>query len=86
MSKCNNCIYSYPQYYNLCPFPNLRMLGGEDCKCYYPRPVQTIQIERCLLCGGVNDQEYKGKQFCSECEKKYCSPKKEEEYLFEIDI
>ena len=85
MSKCDNCIYTYPQYFDLCSFPHLMAIGGGSCSCFYPRPVDSIQVERCLLCGGPNNQEHKNKQFCSECEEKYCLPKPNE-YCFEVGV
>jgi hypothetical protein len=71
MSKCNVCIYSLFQYKDLCNNIEEKLLGGAQCKQFYPQ--KTTYIEKCLLCSGINDQSHRGKQYCSCCEEKFAS-------------
>lgn len=67
MSRCDNCFYNYNKD-DLC-VDALHLIGGLGCKHY--KSIASKIVERCVLCGAPNDQQHLGKQYCSQCEKKY---------------
>lgn len=66
MSKCLICKYSTNNK-GLCKRPE-RLLGGIGCDYFSIREPQVCVDNICIICGKINDQEYKGYQYCSKCE------------------
>ena len=66
MSKCSICKYSTNNK-GLCERP-VRIFGGIGCDYFSIREPQVCVDNICIICGKINDQEYKGYQYCSKCE------------------
>ena len=65
MSKCSICKYSTNNQ-GLCERPE-RIFGGIGCDYFSIREPQVCVDNICIICGKINDQEYKGYQYCSKC-------------------
>lgn len=68
MSKCSICIFNQGDI-DLCMNAELRLMGGESCTHFTARQPQVCVNHICICCGGINDQEHKGYQYCSKCGK-----------------
>lgn len=66
MSKCSICKYSTNNQ-GLCERPE-HIFGGIECDYFSIRKPQVCVDNICIICGKINDQEYKGYQYCSKCE------------------
>ena len=67
MTKCSICAFNQGGL-DLCMNADKR-LSGEGCEHFSAREKQVCVDSLCLICGGINDQEHKGYQYCSKCGK-----------------
>ena len=58
MSKCSICKYSTNNQ-GLCERPE-RIFGGIECDYFSIGEPQVCVDDICIICGKINDQEYKG--------------------------
>lgn len=86
MKTCSNCFFNQGEI-DLCMDAEAR-LSGKTCEYFSGIEIEVDGIfaqDVCLLCGGPNDQLYKGKQYCTQCEERYCKTPPNE-YSFEIGV
>ena len=67
MSKCSICKYSTNNQ-GLCERPE-HILDGIECDYFSIRKPQVCVDSICIICGDINDQEYKGYPYCLKCGK-----------------
>ena len=66
MSKCSICAFNQGEI-DLCMNAEMRLMGGNECPFFTAREPQVCVDSLCLICGGINDQEHLGCQYCSKC-------------------